>query len=69
VHDWLGGYPYESIARDECIELLARIGFKVEREFIQDVRFPHGVLGSGCDEYVFRRLAGEGERNRLPAGT
>jgi SAM-dependent methyltransferase len=56
VHDWLGGYPYESIAPDACHDLLAQSGFTLEREFIQRRRFPKGILGSGCDEYAFRRI-------------
>jgi 2-polyprenyl-6-hydroxyphenyl methylase/3-demethylubiquinone-9 3-methyltransferase len=56
VHDWLGGYPYESISADECRALLSELGLKVEREFIEESgRFTHGLMGSGCDEYAFRR--------------
>lgn len=56
VHDWLGGYPYESISPDECHALLAGLGFAVEREFIvKPRRYLPGLLGSGCDEYAFRR--------------
>jgi SAM-dependent methyltransferase len=57
VHDWLGGYPYESIAPRACRDLLARNGFTTEREFLRSVRFPEDALGSGCDEYAFRRGA------------
>jgi|SRR5690348_981992 len=57
VHDWLGGYPYESIAPDECRALMTRLGFAVKREFVATPgRFLPGLLGSGCDEYVFRRV-------------
>jgi len=56
VHDWLGGYPYESISPDECRTLIAVLGLKVEREFIQpDSGFLRRIMGTGCDEYVFRR--------------
>jgi 2-polyprenyl-6-hydroxyphenyl methylase/3-demethylubiquinone-9 3-methyltransferase len=51
VHDWLGGYPYESISRDEAHAMFERSGFSLVREFVQ----PYGMLGSGCDEYVARR--------------
>jgi SAM-dependent methyltransferase len=58
VHDWLGGYPYESIAPAECRALLAGLGLAVEREFIQKPRrYLAGLMGSGCDEYAFRRVA------------
>jgi hypothetical protein len=36
--------------------LLSELGLKVEREFIEESgRFTHGLMGSGCDEYAFRR--------------
>lgn len=58
VHDWLGGYPYESITPDDCRALLASLGFKLEREFpAQRGRFAIGLFGSGCAEYAFRRRA------------
>lgn len=55
VHDWLGGYPYESITPSACHALLGRAGLTLEREFVQRRHFFYGVLGSGCDEYAFRR--------------
>jgi 2-polyprenyl-6-hydroxyphenyl methylase/3-demethylubiquinone-9 3-methyltransferase len=56
LHDWLGGYPFQSIAPDECQALLQRIGFVLDREFVKRSRHPlRGLLGSGCDEYAFRR--------------
>lgn len=57
VHDWLGGYPYESISPAACHALLAQIGFQLEREHVLMQRrwFP-GLLGSGCDEYIFCRI-------------
>jgi len=57
VHDWLGGYPYQSIAPDACHALLTRSGFTVDREFVQQRRGPlRGFLGSGCDQYAFHRV-------------
>jgi len=57
LHDWLGGYPYQSIAADECHALLQRLGFALDREFVKRSRHPlRGLLGSGCDEYAFHRL-------------
>jgi len=55
VHDWMGGYPYESIAPDEVAALMERLGFEHVRSFTR----PGGwaVFGSGCDEYVYRRIA------------
>lgn len=55
VHDWLGGYPYQSIAPAGCRVLFKRLGFQTEREFLVRMGFSHGLFGSGCDEYAFRR--------------
>lgn len=58
VHDWLGGYPYESISPDACHTLMRQLGFSIEREFIaKPSRHLPGLLGSSCDEYAFRRLS------------
>ena len=62
LHDWLGGYPYESIGQDECRALLARLGFEVKHEFVRTVHRWAGFMGTGCDEYAFRRT------HRAPAG-
>lgn len=53
VHDWLGGYPYEMTTAPEVDARMAALGFKIERMFAQPVG--SGLLGSGCDEYVYRR--------------
>lgn len=53
VHDWLGGYPYESVNPVELQADLARLGFEPVRTFIVPVR--RGLLGTRCDEYVVRR--------------
>lgn len=59
VHDWLGGYPYQSISPAECHALLANLGFTVEHEFVKKPRrLLPGLMGSGCDEYAFRRARG-----------
>lgn len=53
VHDWLGGYPYESISL-AAIELkLNRLRFERVRSFTKP--YSLGLFGSGCDEYVYRR--------------
>jgi 2-polyprenyl-6-hydroxyphenyl methylase/3-demethylubiquinone-9 3-methyltransferase len=53
IHDWMGGYPYESISPPEVDELMRGHGFKPVRSFT----FPKsiGFFGSGCDEYLYRR--------------
>lgn len=50
VHDWLGGYPYESTTPTEVKQRLSAIGFNVTRS--SDLRPWLGLLGTGCDEYV-----------------
>jgi SAM-dependent methyltransferase len=53
VHDWLGGYPYESASVEEVASRLARLGLEEVRTFA--VPAGRGILGSGCSEYVYRR--------------
>jgi 2-polyprenyl-6-hydroxyphenyl methylase/3-demethylubiquinone-9 3-methyltransferase len=54
VHDWMGGYPYESTSAPEIGGFMARLGF--ERVDYRPFRIiGKGVFGSGCSEYVFRK--------------
>src|SRR5262245_11434725 len=53
VHDWMGGYPYESIGADEVGRLMHELGFAPERTFTRPLSL--GLFGSGCDEFVYRR--------------
>ncbi|WP_051335478.1 class I SAM-dependent methyltransferase [Methylocapsa acidiphila] len=53
VRDWLGGYPYESISKAEVVRLAGDLGFVPVRNFCGKQSL--ALLGSGCDEYVFRR--------------
>jgi SAM-dependent methyltransferase len=54
VHDWLGGYPYESVAPGEVARLLEGLGFTMTRIFAKPAALG-GLLGSHCDEFVARR--------------
>lgn len=54
VADWLGGYPYESTDKAEVEALLRPLGFTELRSMVQAKR-SSGILGSGCDEYVYRK--------------
>lgn len=54
VHDWLGGWPYESISPDEVERMLGSWGFERQRVFGPQ-RMTFGVLGAGCNEYVYAR--------------
>jgi hypothetical protein len=53
VRDWLGGYPYESISAQDLIDKFSELGFTLEIEFSSDPGL--GLLGSGCDEFLFRK--------------
>ena len=52
VHDWLGGYPYESISFEEMSKIMDKFGFEMIRSF--QVKKQIGIFGTGCDEYVFK---------------
>ena len=54
VHDWLGGYPYELASPEEIDALMTELGFRQENAILGTSRF--GVFGSGCDEYIYRRM-------------
>jgi SAM-dependent methyltransferase len=54
VHDWLGGYPYESISGPEVEARMQRLGFSKVRSMATPTTI--GLFGSGCDEYLYRRL-------------
>ena len=54
VHDWLGGWPYESTSPEEVDRWMTEIGlYKVHGFAVAKTRT--GLLGSGCDEYVYAR--------------
>lgn len=60
IHDWLGGWPYESISPAAVERAMQRLGLRKIREFAKGGYFL-GVrwteFGSGCDEYVYLRPA------------
>jgi SAM-dependent methyltransferase len=53
VHDWMGGYPYESILAPEADALMRRLDFV--RLHATNTPLTAGLFGSGCDEYLYRR--------------
>jgi 2-polyprenyl-3-methyl-5-hydroxy-6-metoxy-1,4-benzoquinol methylase len=55
IHDWLGGYPYESAAAEDVRAFLHDRGFTMVREFL--VASGSGIFGTGCDEFVAVRAA------------
>ena len=55
VHDWLGGFPYESMSPDAVDRELIACGLQRVRSFVARGVFDRiGVLGSGCDEFAYR---------------
>jgi len=56
VHDWLGGYPYESASPEEVTAHLDGLGLSLVRSFAEPSG-GSGLLGSGCDEFVAVRRA------------
>lgn len=58
IHDWLGGYPYQSISAARCHRILLDMGFHLDHEVIAHVgTYLSGLMGSACNEYAFRRIA------------
>jgi 2-polyprenyl-6-hydroxyphenyl methylase/3-demethylubiquinone-9 3-methyltransferase len=57
VHDWLGGFPYESTLSPEVESKLRSLGFMAQR--VLALPMGRGMLGSGCDEYVYRKITEE----------
>jgi SAM-dependent methyltransferase len=55
VHDWMGGYPYESISAPEVDALMRRLGFARLHGMATPTTI--GFFGSGCDEYLYRRTS------------
>jgi 2-polyprenyl-6-hydroxyphenyl methylase/3-demethylubiquinone-9 3-methyltransferase len=53
VHDWLGGYPYESATPEEVGVHLGGMGFKLVHE--KTLSPGRGTFGTGCAEYVFSK--------------
>jgi len=53
VHDWLGGYPYESAAPSVVESFVSNLGF--DRIRALDTTPSLGMFGSGCAQYLFRK--------------
>lgn len=53
LHDWMGGYPYESITPAQADAAMQRLGFRHLRSTVRP--YEVGLFGSGCDEYCYRR--------------
>lgn len=55
VHDWLGGYPYESVTPGEIKIFMKTQGFEMLRSYTKAANVG-GLLGTHCDEFVARRV-------------
>jgi SAM-dependent methyltransferase len=53
LHDWMGGYPYESISPAEVDSTMRGLGFRHLRSVVRPLEV--GIFGSGCDEYCYQR--------------
>jgi 2-polyprenyl-6-hydroxyphenyl methylase/3-demethylubiquinone-9 3-methyltransferase len=53
VHDWLGGYPYESASPEEIISFFGGLGFDLQF----DGRLPEsvGIFGTGVAQFSFAK--------------
>ncbi len=56
IHDWLGGYPYQSARPEEIESYLGRNGFLIVHRNVRKAALA-GLLGTPCSEYVARRDA------------
>lgn len=57
IHDWMGGYPYQSTTAPEVDAFMTKRGFERRKLVPWPVRLG-GVFGSGCTEYVYRQTGG-----------
>ena len=56
VHDWMGGWPYESASGREVDRFMRALGFEaVPARQDAPVGTRTGFFGSGCQEYVYKR--------------
>jgi len=53
VHDWLGGWPYEAVSPIAVDRQMRELGLSRVTAFTRPKSV--GLLGSGCDEYVYAR--------------
>ena len=54
VHDWLGGFPYESACPDHVIAFVESRGFSLRQKYCRTTKLL-GLFGTGCDEFLFKK--------------
>lgn len=57
IHDWLGGYPYESMTPREFGDYVTSLGFEVVAPAQLDPKQLWTLSSGGCQEIRFRRAA------------
>lgn len=55
IHDWLGGYPYETADPNDVIDFLKGLNFIIVS--VSQHKKKVGLFGSGCVEYVAKRVS------------
>ncbi|MDR1365602.1 MAG: class I SAM-dependent methyltransferase [Holosporales bacterium] len=55
AHDWLGGYPYETISLQEMKKLANDLNLVIQYKRHIDDQAPIGFFSSGCGEFVLTR--------------
>ena len=55
IHDWMGGYPYESITPKALTAYVEAKGYALVRSLTRPGGI--GIFGAGCDEFVFRKTS------------
>ncbi len=53
IRDWLGGYPYQSVADEELQAFMADRGFSLMLS--RNTKPGVGLLGTACGEWVFKK--------------
>jgi len=53
VHDWMGGFPYESVTPEELYRIIEPCGLRLLKA---RTHRRSGLFGSGCDEYLFGKI-------------
>ena len=53
VHDWIGGYPYQSATPEEILSFMNQLDFKPIK--YPETKICFGFFGTGCVEYVFQK--------------
>ncbi|GAH13613.1 unnamed protein product, partial [marine sediment metagenome] len=50
----LGGYPYESISKEEITTYMNKLGFTLENQHINPGS-GSGLFGTCCDEFIYQK--------------